>query len=198
MLTPLAEFVWAIGVRCQAARAWRAFEAAALVEEGCLLGPAACCVNSGPRERVRLGAQTVCRGTIRREHFGDGRLVIGKSVYIGDDCIISCSDTIVIGDHTLLGHEVQIFDNNSHPLDRASRERDWAAIIDGANRPGDAIEHAPVSIGEGVWIGFRSVVLKGVSIGDGAVVAAGTVVIEDVDARTVVGGSPARTIKDLA
>jgi len=147
---------------------------------------------------VRLGSDTVCRGILRREHFGDGLLTIGRNVYIGDDCIISCSDRIAIGDNTLLGHEVQVFDNNSHPLDRALRARDWSAISRGGSRPAEEIVHAPVTIGEGVWVGFRSIVLRGVSVGDGAVIAAGSVVIDDVDAGSVVAGSPARTVKVLA
>jgi acetyltransferase-like isoleucine patch superfamily enzyme len=198
LLTLLADLAWAIGIRSQVARAWNAFDAAALVEDECMLGPAACCVNSGPRDRVRLGAQTVCRGTLRREHFGDGRLTIGKSVYIGDDCIVSCCNSITIGSRTLLGHGVQIFDNDSHPTDRGLRTRDWAAILAGSDRPSQAIHHAPISIGEDVWIGFGSIVLKGVSIGDGAVIAAGSVVTENVEPDTVVAGVPARPVGRLS
>ena len=197
MLAPLAEALWVIAARYRTARAWRAFDAAAVVDEGCLLGPAAWCVNAGPRERMRVGAQTVCRGILRREHFGDGRLTIGRNVYIGDDCIISCSDNIAIGDHTLLGHGVQVFDNDSHPTDRALRARDWHGVVRGSSRPDHAIHHAPISIAEGVWVGFGSTVLKGVSIGPGAVIAAGSIVTEDVAADTIVAGIPAKPIRLL-
>jgi acetyltransferase-like isoleucine patch superfamily enzyme len=194
LLALVGDLACALGTRSQVARAWKAFDAAALVEDGCMLGPAACCVNKGPRDRVHLGAQTVCRGTLRREHFGDGRLTIGEAVYIGDDCIVSCCDSITIGSRTLLAHGVQVFDNDSHPTDRDLRARDWAAILEGSTRPSQAIHHAPISIGEDVWIGFGSMVLKGISIGRGAVIAARSVVAEDVDPDTVVAGVPARPV----
>ena len=194
LLVPLAQLGSRIGARCRVARAWSAFEDGAVVEDGCLLGPAAWCINSGPRESVRLGVQTVCRGILRRENFGDGLLTIGRNVYIGDDCIISCSDRIVIGDRTLVGHGVQIFDNDSHPTERRSRARDWSAVFEDSQRPSKSIHHAPIAIGEDVWIGFGSIVLKGVSIGAGAVIAAGSVVTEDVDADSVVAGVPARRV----
>ncbi len=57
---------------------------------------------------------------------------------------------------------------------------------------------APVSIGNDVWIGCRSIVLKGVSIGDGAIVAAGSVVTKDVPAYTLVAGNPAQIKKKVA
>jgi acetyltransferase-like isoleucine patch superfamily enzyme len=154
-------------------------------------------VNDGPQDKVSLGAGSVCRGVIRRERFGDGRISIGQNVYIGDDCLLSCCERIAIDDFTLLGHGVQIFDNNSHPTDPAAREADWQAVSHAGARPGDLIERAPVSIGSRAWIGFSSIILKGVSIGDGAIVAAGSVVTSDVDAHTLVAGNPAKAIRTL-
>ena len=90
---------------------------------GCLLAPSAWCANEGDARRIRLGDRVVCRGLLRRESFGDGQLVVGDDVYIGDDCIVSCAEHIEIGAGTLLGHGVQIFDNNSHPVDPAHERR---------------------------------------------------------------------------
>jgi acetyltransferase-like isoleucine patch superfamily enzyme len=184
-------------LRHRVTRAWKTFERGALIEQDCLLGPSAWCINRGEREKIRIGAGTVCRGVLRREHFGDGELRIGRRVYIGDDCIVSCCERIEIGDQTLLGHGVQIFDNNSHPLDVDAREADWSAIRDTGTRPQSSIERAPVSIGRGAWLGFGSTVLKGVTVGEGAIVAAGSVVTDDVEPFTAVAGNPAVPVKSL-
>ena len=182
--------------RARAAAAWRSFESSAELGESCLLGPNAYCFNAGPRDRIRLGRGVVCRGVIRRETFGDGRIVLGDRVYVGDDCIVSCCERVEIGPLTLLGHGVHIFDNNSHPLERTAREADWLAIVEGGAREENAIDRAPVVIGSGAWIGFRAIVLRGVTIGDGAVVGAGSVVTRDVPAGASVAGNPARPIGD--
>ena len=55
---------------------------------------------------------------------------------------------------------------------------------------------APIHIGNHVWVGVRAIILKGVTIGDGAIIAAGSVVTRDVPANTLVGGVPAKIIKD--
>jgi acetyltransferase-like isoleucine patch superfamily enzyme len=179
-------------LRPDVARAWRSFRRGAVVGEGCRLGPSAWCANEGPRERVALGARVVCRGIVRREVFGDGTVAIEDDVYIGDDCIVSCAEHVRIGAGTLLGHGVQIFDNNSHPLERTARESDWTAIRGAGARAG--IESAAVTIGAGAWIGFGALVLKGVAIGEGAIVGAGSVVTGDVAPAAVVVGNPARPL----
>jgi acetyltransferase-like isoleucine patch superfamily enzyme len=173
-----------------AAAPWRSFERGALVGSGVMLGPSAWCANHGPRDRLRIGDRVVCRGILRRELFGDGLLEIGDDVYIGDDCIVSCSEHVTIGAGTLLGHGVQIFDNNSHPVHAGERAADWEAIRQGGNR--GAVASAPVVIGQRTWIGFGSIVLKGVQIGDEAIVGAGSVVTRDVASGAVVAGNPAR------
>lgn len=179
-------------LRPDVARAWRSFRRGAVLGENCRLGPSAWCANSGPADRISLGARVVCRGVLRRETFGDGTIVIEDDVYVGDDCIVSCSAHVRLGAGTLLGHGVQIFDNNSHPLAPEARSADWAAIRGTGSRA--EIEAAPVTIGIDAWIGFGAFVLKGVSIGDGAVVGAGSVVTGDVAAGAVVAGNPARPL----
>lgn len=178
--------------RRDVALAWRSFTRNATLGEGCRLGPSAWCANEGRSNRVVLGDRVVCRGILRREPFGDGTIAIEDEVYIGDDCIISCAAHVRIGRGTLLGHGVQIFDNNSHPLDPDARAADWSAIRGDGERA--EIETAPVSIGEQAWIGFGAFVLKGVTIGNGAVVGAGSVVSRDVAAGATVVGNPARPL----
>jgi maltose O-acetyltransferase len=87
---------------------------------------------------------------------------------------------ITIGDYTLIADYVAIHDTDFHELE-----------------PGLPVKTAPISIGRNVWIGRNAIVLSGVTIGANVVVAAGSVVTSDVPANTIVGGSPARVIREL-
>jgi acetyltransferase-like isoleucine patch superfamily enzyme len=178
------------------AETWACFDRLAVVADDVLLGPNAWCVNRTSRESIVIGQGGVCRGVIRVDR-PDARLTIAEDVYIGDDALISCGDHIEIGAGSLIGHGAQIFDNDSHPVDPEDRERQWRRIRY-AEKQQFTVDHAPVKIGERVWIGMYALVMKGVTIGDGAVVAAGSVVTRDVPPLTVVGGNPARTLRTLA
>lgn len=172
------------------------FDRAARVGKGCLLGPNAWCVNSaGDPDRIAIGAGVVCRALLRIEKFGEGRIAIGARTYVGDDCLLSASIGIDIGEDVLIAHGVQIFDNNSHPLDPVARVADYAAVhVHGAR---GEIEAKPIRIGARAWIGFGSIILKGVTIGENSVIAAGSVVSRDVPPNTIVAGNPAVAVKTI-
>ena len=106
---------------------------------------------------------------------------LGERVFINSGCRFQDQGGIYIGDDALIGHNVVIATLN-HDLDPAKR----AATIP-----------QRVTLGQGGWIGANATILPGVTIGDGAVVAAGAVVAKDVAPRTVVGGVPAKKIKDI-
>lgn len=107
---------------------------------------------------------------------------IGKRVFINSGCRFQDQGGITIGDDTLIGHNVVLATIN-HDLNPQKRRDNL---------------FAPITIGKSVWIGANATVLPGVSIGDGAVVAAGAVVTKDVPENTVVGGVPARVLKKIA
>lgn len=113
----------------------------------------------------------------------------GKNIHVGDHLIINYGCTILdvaevtMGDWVMIGPHVLISTVN-HPLSPRGRR----------NRLGNA---APVRIGDDVWVGGHATILPGVTIGDGAVVAAGAVVTKDVPPYTVVAGVPARVVKQI-
>lgn len=106
---------------------------------------------------------------------------VGAGVFINAGARFQDQGGIYIGDRALLGHNCVIATLN-HDMDPAKR----------AN-----LVPAPVHIGADAWLGSNVTLLPGVTIGDGAVVAAGAVVTKDVPPRTVVGGVPAKVIKEL-
>lgn len=106
---------------------------------------------------------------------------VGKNVFINSGCRFQDQGGIVIGDGVLIGHNVVLATIN-HDIDPNKRSM---------------IHPSPILIGNNVWIGANATVLPGVTIGDGAIIAAGAVVYRDVSANTVVGGVPARLIKKI-
>ena len=106
---------------------------------------------------------------------------VGKDVFINSGCCFQDQGGITLGDGCLIGHQVVIATLN-HDLDPARR---------GGMYP------APVRLGKNVWVGAHATILPGVTVGDGAVIAAGAVVTKDVPAGVVAGGVPARVLKTI-
>ena len=135
--------------------------------------------------RVRPGAELVCDGVVSLQRgirvvVDGGRLTVGHGTNVnGLGTRLLCAQEVTIGAHCTFSWDVQVLDTDFH-----------AITSDGVERP----SVAPVRIGDRVWVGTRAVVLKGVTIGDGAVVAAGAVVTSDVPAGAVVAGVPARVV----
>jgi len=135
--------------------------------------------------RVREGAAFRCEGVVSLQRgirvvVDSGTLTIGHGTNVnGIGTKILCAQEITIGRDCTFSWDVQLLDNDFH-----------AITVEGVEQS----SVAPVRIGDRVWVGTRAIVLKGVTIGDGAVVAAGAVVTKDVPAGAVVGGMPAKVI----
>lgn len=133
-----------------------------------------------------------------------GSVDIGDRCYIGVGSTIICRDEVTIGDDVTIAWDVMIYDHDSHSLDWQDRSDAVRHFYDHYGEPGcfDTIDwknvrSAPINIERRVWIGFGTVVLKGVTIGEGAVVAARSVVTRNVEPYTVVAGNPAREVRRL-
>lgn len=125
-----------------------------------------------------------------------GQCTIGDFTLL-NGALIMTEEKIEIGSHCLVSWNVGIADSDFHPLLPAQRLIDAQALApffkDRPPRP--KLKTAPVIIGNNVWIGMNATILKGVTIGDNSVVAAGSVVTKNVAANTVVAGNPAVPIK---
>lgn len=132
--------------------------------------------------RCRLG-RVALRGTISPLEIGaegGGELTVGDGVFINQGASIVAHQSISVGDDCRIGDFAAIYDTDHHPVEQ-----------------GTDVRRAPVRVGRNVWIARGATVLPGVTIGDHAVVGAGAVVTEDVPARTLVAGNPARAIRTL-
>lgn len=144
---------------------------------------------------INIAANSCIRGTLEIERHG-GKIFVGKNCYVGDNTRIWSADEIVIGDRVLIAHNTSIFDNDTHPIDAQERADDAiSTIFLGVRKDYSTLRSAPIRIENDVWIGCNCVILKGVTIGEGAIVAAGSVVTKNVPAKTIVGGNPAKVLK---
>ncbi len=140
--------------------------------------------------RIRIGDDCTMNAISSFVSTSAGRnpvLEIGNKTYLGHRVSISVGSKVTIGNHVLIANEVFIADNPGHPLDAARRR------VQGVEP--DQIR--PVTIGDDVWIGHGCKIMPGVTIGEGAVVGAGSIVTRDVPPFTLVAGIPAKPVRDL-
>lgn len=156
--------------------------------------------ESGDPAKIVIGHHTTVLGNLQCKT--QGQLNIGSYVMIQNDTSIMCLEHVSIGSFTAVAGGTVISDNNNHSTDPLEwLKHRLRAAPGGEGYPGlgngwELSESKPISIGHGVWIGARCTVLKGVSIGDGAIVARNAVVTKDVPAFAIVAGNPARVVKE--
>lgn len=114
--------------------------------------------------------------------YGDS-IRLGKSVFINCGCVFLDGGGITIGDHVLIGPNVQIYTPN-HPMDYTERRRTVEKSLS-------------VTIGNDCWIGGSVVICPGVTIGDRSVIGAGSVVVKDIPPDSLAVGNPARVVRKL-
>ena len=146
---------------------------------------------------IKIGDRTHIRGSVTTM-WDAGKITIGADCYLGQNSYILSQSSILIGNHVLISHGVDIHDTDSHPLDWNDRREDAMGIIYLKQyvMPTKTVSR-PIVIEDDVWICLKATVLKGVTIGRGSIVAAGSVVTKDVPAGVIVGGNPAKIIAKL-
>lgn len=123
---------------------------------------------------------------------------IGANCFIGQGSKIWCQKAVVIGNNVMISHLVDVHDTNAHSL--LPEERRMEALNRfhlGLEKNWEEVEADPITIGDNVWVGFKASIMKGVTVGSGAVVAAGSVVTKNVPSNALVAGNPARIIRYL-
>jgi acetyltransferase-like isoleucine patch superfamily enzyme len=133
----------------------------------------------------------------------EGKITIGDRTFIGGGTFI-CIDEIEIGSDVMFSWGCTVADNNSHSHIWSERKNDvllWKKGIDekkiGAYKDWTNVKKSKITIKNKAWIGFNSIILKGVTVGEGAIVGAGSVVTKDVPDWTIVAGNPAKIIREI-
>lgn len=143
---------------------------------------------------LSIGEESLIEGSLIFEREG-ASIRIGARTFIGGSTLAS-AERIEVGDDVLVAWGCTIVDHDSHSLsweDRKHDVRDWAQ----GRKDWTHVPRAAVRIADRAWIGFNASILKGVSVGEGAVIAACSVVTRDVTPYTLVAGNPARVIREL-
>lgn len=146
--------------------------------------------------KIVIDSNCWLRGEIMLARHG-GEVIIGKHVFFGEHSRIWSAVKVIIGNNVLISHNVNIHDFDAHPTDHLLRKEQAEYILDSHTLPDHSfnVPESPVIIEDHVWIGFNSIILKGVRIGKGAIIGAGTVVVKDVPPFAVVIGNPAKIIR---
>lgn len=161
-----------------------------------LLGSARILNARGENSAIAVGRCSIVGGELFVFAHG-GRIVIGDWCYVGEGARLWSGAEIVVGDRVLISHGVQVMDNLTHPLDASARHQQFRTIFKSGHPTDLDLEDRPVRIHDDAWLGACCIVLRGVTIGEGAVVAAGAVVTKDVAPYTVVAGNPAQVVRTL-
>jgi acetyltransferase-like isoleucine patch superfamily enzyme len=164
--------------------------------------------------RVQLRVHAEWSNESRDQLVLGNHVILGKVVFhvhergalrVGDYSALSgvrieCAERVEIGRYCQVSYNVEIHDNNSHPVEPDARREQIVGVHHDKARFGSIYlsDTSPVRIGDNVWIGHDVIILKGVHIGDNAIVATGSVVTRDVPAHVIAAGNPARVVRVLA
>jgi acetyltransferase-like isoleucine patch superfamily enzyme len=133
-----------------------------------------------------------------------GKITVGNGVFINGGTRIISRSCVEIGNNVTIAWGCVIYDHNSHSISYLDRVKDQdQQLIDfptgslAAHKDWTKVATAPIKICDHAWLGFDVVVLKGVTIGEGAIIGARSVVTKDVPAWTIAAGNPARVVKEI-
>jgi len=156
-------------------------------------------IGNFPRNmnKIIIGKDSVIEGKLVVFKYG-GQINIGNNVYIGLHSNIWSGEQVVIGNNVLISHNVNVIDTNSHEIDHVERAERFRSLVKNGHPVDKAsIITSQIKIGDYVWISFGATILKGVTVGEGAIIAANAVVTKDVEPFTMVAGNPAKVVKHL-
>lgn len=125
----------------------------------------------------------------------DATLSLGDRTFVGSSTIV-IADRVDIGDDVLISSGCTIVDHDSHAQQFRDRKDDVVNWYRG-RKDWNHVEISPVTIHDKAWIGLNAIILKGVTIGEGSIVGAGSVVTRDVPPYVLVAGNPARVVREL-
>ncbi len=152
-------------------------------------------INRSSTGKIFVGDNVICNGELYC-FLNQGVISIGNFSYIGQNTRIWSLKSITIGNRVLISHNVFIVDNLTHPFDSEIRHKQFKSKF-GYPFPNNInLNQKDVKIDDDVWIAANSIILSGVHIGKGAIIAAGSVVTKNVPAGSIYAGNPAKEIRN--
>lgn len=167
---------------------------AGLLGKNLQLCPRSNCFSKN-KSNINIGDNCLIYGTVYS--MDDGKISIGNHTCIFENSFVGSQRNVKIGNCVIISNNVKIYDNNNHPTNPLIRHEMCLKGFFGDAWTWKHSKIAPVVIEDDVWIGERSTILKGVTIGQGAIVASNSVVTKNVPPHTIVAGNPAQVVKDL-
>lgn len=175
------------------------------IEKNTILLPQTCFrfdVNSENPVKIGKDCMINCNFIFESEK---GEIEIGDRTFINSGTSLISRSKIKIGNDVTIAWGCTLYDHNSHSLDWQERKKDLEQQINDynnglnfiKNKNWESVKSRPITIEDKVWIGFDCTILNGVTIGEGAIVGAKSVVRENVEPYTIVAGNPAVVIKKI-
>nr|WP_185816837.1 acyltransferase [Hymenobacter metallilatus] len=153
------------------------------------------------RPFIKIGNDCVIESDFIFE-IKEGIIEIGDRTFLGGGTKFICVDKITIGNDVMFSWGCTIIDSNSHSLiweERKNDVIDWKKGLDenkiGIYKDWSVVKKSEIVVKDKAWIGFNTIIMKGITIGEGAIVASGSVVTKDVPDYAIVGGNPAKILK---
>lgn len=170
------------------------FSKIADIDSGATIAPSANIYNCQAKSDIKIGNKTIISGELVTFGHG-GQIHIGDYSFVGGGTKIWSAKRITIGNRVLIAHNVNIHDQNSHPMDSKERHLDQIQIMEKGFQKTNNLNEKEIVIHDDVWIGFNATILKGVTIGRGAIIGACCVITKDVPEFAVVIGNPPAIVK---
>jgi acetyltransferase-like isoleucine patch superfamily enzyme len=126
------------------------------------------------------------------------RMRIGNNCVVGAGSVVDVAEEVILENDVYISYNCVIMDADGHSVRYSLRKLDLPQGIKGVKKKLTGVISEPIKFCTGAWVGAGSIVLKGVTIGEGGIVAAGSVVTKSVDPWTIVGGNPAKVIRSIS
>lgn len=186
--------IYSMGKEYEKTQKLLAYQIKAELDEGTIIDPPGSIINHQEKSAIKVGNKTIVRGNLMTFGHG-GAISVGDCSFIGPGTRIWSAKKITIGNRVLIAHDVNIHDNNSHPLDSQARHEDQMHIMAKGFQPINNLNEKEIVIKDDAWIGFNATILKGVTIGKGAIIGANCTITKDVPDFAIVVGNPPEIIR---
>lgn len=153
--------------------------------------------NMQDKTKIIIGDNTHIRGSLLVYPYGGG-IKIGDNSFIGENTIIRAAEYVEIGNSVLIAHNVNIIDTDSHEMNYLERDASFKLMIkEGHPNFKGSVVTSSILIKDHAWISYNVCILRGVTIGKGAIIGCGAVVTHDIPDFSLAVGNPARVIKSI-